>query len=562
MDYAIADLERSRRFHEENPVPLEIQAAEEDLDRLGDRIVELSARIQVATYHLLVLIREFDQRHGWGGGFLSCAHWLNWRTGLTLGAAREKVRVARALSDLPRIAEAFGQGKVSYSKVRAMTRVARPDNEGELLDFALAGTAAHVERLVRGWRLVNRIEEGKQDAARLAHRSICAYWAEDGMLVVRGRLDPETGAVLMRALDAAAERLYQRDREAQLMTCDDASHEQRRADALGLVAESALAADLDRGAPGERFLVALHVDAAVLPEATTGEERPGMALLEDAVGVSAETSRRLSCDCATVTITRDGAGTVLDVGRKRRTISPALRRALAFRDRTCRFPGCGVRACDGHHVKHWADGGETRLDNLLLLCRRHHRAVHEEGYRVELQPDGGARFFSPYGWEILPAPALPAGVVAEDDPLLLDFTAEHGVAVGARTGSATCYAGRCEYWLAIDAMRTPRPPAPVALVREAPAAWTTFPRKRRSPSGVDDPARNGSPSIRASASARRLLSTPLPDQRLGVAWMAVLASWVRGRPPQSQGMRSSAAIPGWRTVRRSTSLRSSGVLLG
>ena len=117
-----------------------------DLDRLGDRIAELSARIQAATYALLVLIRQFDEQGGWRpGGFSSCAHWLSWRTGLAPGAAREKVRVAHALARLPLIGAAMQRGRVSYSKVRALTRVATPENEAALLDLALAGTAVHVE---------------------------------------------------------------------------------------------------------------------------------------------------------------------------------------------------------------------------------------------------------------------------------------------------------------------------------------------------------------------------------------------------------------------------------
>ena len=166
-----------------------------ELDKLGDDIAELSARIQAAMYQLLVMIAEFDRREGWDGGFLSCAHWLNWRTGLALGTAREWVRVARALTELPLISKAMSQGQISYSKVRALTRVATPKNEERLLDFALAGNASHVEKLCRAWRRVDRIAEAEQDERRLASRSLVLYDDEDGMVVVRGRLDPETGAV-------------------------------------------------------------------------------------------------------------------------------------------------------------------------------------------------------------------------------------------------------------------------------------------------------------------------------------------------------------------------------
>ncbi len=176
----------------------------DDLEALGERIAELSALISAATFHLLTLIREFDERAGWACGFRSCAHWLSWRTGLGMGPAREKVRVARALADLPLISEATRLGLISYSKVRALTRVATPDNEERLLAFARAGTATHVERLVRAWRTVDRNAEREQELERHASRFLETYTDDDGMVVVRGRLDPEAGAAFQRALEAAS----------------------------------------------------------------------------------------------------------------------------------------------------------------------------------------------------------------------------------------------------------------------------------------------------------------------------------------------------------------------
>ena len=189
-----------------------------EVDRLGDTIAELAARIQAATYELLVLIREFDERAGWNdgfNGFRSCAHWLNWRTGLALGAAREKVRVARALAELPRLSAAMQRGDLSYSKVRALTRVATPANESELLDFARCATAAHVERLVRAWRRVDRVAEAADGKRRHERRHLETWVDDDGMVVIRGRLSPEVGAVVRCALEAAADRLRQEGREAQ-----------------------------------------------------------------------------------------------------------------------------------------------------------------------------------------------------------------------------------------------------------------------------------------------------------------------------------------------------------
>ena len=195
---------------------------------------------------------------------------------------------------------------------------------------------------------------------------------------------------MQRALEAAADRLYHESEDR-----TEVSASQRRADALGLLAESALAGDLDRGAAGDRCQVVVHVDEDVLRD----DAGKGQSALEDEDGiyVPAQTAGRIACDASRVDMRHGPDGTVLDVGRKTRTIPPAIRRALAARGHTCRFPGCSCRHCDAHHVRHWAAGGATRLDNLVLLCRRHHRAVHEEGFTIELRDDGDARFFRPNG---------------------------------------------------------------------------------------------------------------------------------------------------------------------
>ena len=256
------------------------------VDQLGDQIAVLSAQIQAATYQLLVLIREFDEKSGWNTGFRSCAHWLNWRTGLELGAAREKVRVAKALGELPILSEAMRCGELSYSKVRALTRVATAENEEELLGFAKAGTAAHVEKLVRAWRRVDRLEELDHENKRHASRYLQAHTDEDGMVVLRARLDPEVGAAVLKALEAAEQVLFDQERETKNERGDGVPVSQRRADALGLVAESALAHDLDKGTRAERLQVVVHVDEEVLAD----PESPGVSMLEDGTDVSAETS--------------------------------------------------------------------------------------------------------------------------------------------------------------------------------------------------------------------------------------------------------------------------------
>ena len=410
-----------------------------ELDRLGDEIAELSAHLDGATARLLTLVREFDSRGGWNTGFSSCAAWLGWRVGLDLGTARERVRVARALGTLPRLAEALARGEVSYSKIRALTRVATPATEARLLAVGRAGTAAHVERIVRSWRRVDRRAEVRQARRQHADRGLHAYEDEDGRVIVRGRLAPEVGALLIRALDAARETLYRRTRVAAGATATDPAmapptRAQQQADALALLAETALHHEVDPGAPGERYQVVVHVDAAVLADC----EQPGQSVLEEGSRVSAETSRRLACDASRVIMRHDDDWRLLEVGARTRTIPPALRRALLNRDRSCRFPGCHVRFGQGHHVRHWSQGGPTTLGNLVLLCRRHHHAVHEEGYRVSRQPHGTLEFGRPDG---RPLPHVPSAVPVAADPIHA-LRAQHA-ALGLRLHARTA----CPAWL-------------------------------------------------------------------------------------------------------------------
>jgi hypothetical protein len=410
-----------------------------EVDRLGDEIAELSAHLEAATARLLDLIREFDARGGWGNGFRSCAQWLSWRVGLDPGAAREKVRVARALGTLPRLARALARGELSYAKVRALTRVATPETEERLLGVGRAGTAEHVERIVRGWRRVDRNAEAREAATRHRSRALHVYRDDDGMFRLRGRLEPEVGELLIQALTAAREKLYQRSRRT-FVAADPAdvsaetsmgvsaetrivetlvalapaneppTMEQQQADALALLAETALHHGIDPGAPGERYQVVVHVDAPALAD----PDAPGQSVLDNGEHVSAETSRRLACDASRVVMKHARDGRVVEVAARTRTIPPALRRALHHRDRGCRFPGCGMRFVQGHHIRHWAQGGPTKLSNLALLCRRHHRAVHEEGYQVTRRPDGELQFRRPDGRVF---PDVPPPIVISYDAL-------------------------------------------------------------------------------------------------------------------------------------------------
>ena len=381
--------------------------------------------LEAATARLLDLIREFDAHGGWGNGFRSCADWLSWRVGLDPGAARERVRVARALGTLPLLARALARGELSYAKVRALTRVATPETEEQLLAFGRAGTAAHVERLVRGWRRMDRIAEARETERQHVSRELHVYQDGDGMMAVRGRLTPEVGALLVQALAAARETLYQ---QARLRNGDvaDVSAEtptmgQQQADALALLAETALHHGIDPGAPGERYQVVVHVEE-------------DQSVLENGARVSAETSQRIACDASRVVMRHGHDGHVVEVGARTRTIPPAIRRALHHRDRGCRFPGCGVRFGQGHHIRHWAHGGPTTLSNLALLCRRHHRAVHEEGYQLDRQPDGELRFRRPDG-QVLSEVPHPPEVRGDPVEILRSRNEADGLHLHARTAT-------------------------------------------------------------------------------------------------------------------------------
>ena len=373
----------------------------DDLFELGERIADLAARINIATYEMLTLVADFDRREGWADNFASCAEWLAWRTGRTVAAARENVRVAHALADLPLTAEAMKSGQLSYTKVRTMTRVATAETEATLLEYAHSTSAARLEQLARGWKTLSRDGELTAEEARHRTRAFSVAIDADGMYVVRGRLEPEVGAMLMRAIEAASDALYRgEDAEGR------PRNRQRRADAAGLVAERALAAGFGggSGSRAERYQVVVHTEAATLAE--RGET--GRSEL-DGVRVCAETSRRMACDAARVAMCHTD-GEVVSVGRRTRTIPPHIRRALEERDRGCRYPGCSSRFTEAHHVKHWADGGETSLANTILLCRRHHRLVHEGKTRMALDRDGKAAFFTRAGPAIGSAPPLPETV--------------------------------------------------------------------------------------------------------------------------------------------------------
>lgn len=456
--------------------------------QLQDEVCTQSAHLTVAECRLVLLVAELDRRGRWaGGGFRSCAHWLNWRCGVSLGAAREQVRVGRALVSLPLVQAAFSTGELSYSKVRAITRVANPHLEESLVKLARLATASQIERIVREYRRADP-EEGRATLARQAQRFLRTYTDREGMVVIEARLSPEDGAVVLAAIEAARQALAD-DRGAgeppadvpagtsrsepedadladdavpggvpagtpephrpvgrQPAPCErpDDRDETTRVDALVTVCQSVLVHGVEPSSTrGPTASVVVHVDDQVLRDPTT----EGCSHLEGAGVVSAHTAQRLACDAAVARIRYRPDGSVVPEGRTRE-IPVRLRRAVLARDRGCRWPGCTQRRfVDVHHVRFVSNGGRTTLANLTSACRFHHRLVHEGGYRLEMSAAGAVRVFAPDGTEIpqVPRATTPSG------PGLVAQHHQAGLAIDAGT---LAYGGeRFDLALTIDALR-------------------------------------------------------------------------------------------------------------
>lgn len=302
------------------------------------------------------------------------------------------------------------RGQLSYSKVRALTRVACAATEEYFLDIALHGTASHVERLVRGYRRAQEAAELSREAQQQATRQVSYLYDVDGSLILKARLPAELGALLVKALDVAVNAGTVNDTRAEdvpaetrvkkmgcgievIATGERPSWGARRADALGRIAESFLQHGSVALNAGDRQQIVVHVDAETLRDGVAGR-----CEFEEGPSLAAETARRLACDAGIVSVVENAQGEPLNVGRKTRSVPPALRRALNARDRRCRFPGCSnTHYVDAHHIQHWANGGETKLSNLALLCRFHHRQVHEGRVAIQVLDDGALRFLKPDG---------------------------------------------------------------------------------------------------------------------------------------------------------------------
>ena len=396
--------------------------------RRENELATLAAHLSAATARFVELAWEFRAQVD-SDDF---AGWLGYRCGITRREAGEYLRVAEALEELPATRAAFSRGELTFTKVRALTRVATPSSEERLLELAAALTASQLERALRVYRRI------ATDEARETHELefVSYHFDEDGSLYLRARLPSEDGTLLVKALEAAQARVIERRREEEragaAKTADVSAvplaptiePRSPRVEAILELADASLAAsDHDRV---ERSRVVVHVDAAALVA-----DGRGRSELEEGPVIAPETARRLGCDAEVVAqIERDGLP--VSVGRRRRSVPPALRRLLEARDeRTCCFPGCERRRhLQAHHRRHWAHGGETSLDNLVLLCFHHHRLVHEGGYTIEDDGDGALRFRNRHGVVSPNAPPRPPPGWAGQ---LLSDNKRSGLELDART---------------------------------------------------------------------------------------------------------------------------------
>jgi Domain of unknown function (DUF222)/HNH endonuclease len=422
------------------------------LDELEREICELAAHIAAATCRWLLLVAEFDERRGWAEwGVKSCAQWLSWRCSIGPNAGREHVRVARRLGELPLVREAFASGELSYCKVRAITRVATAEIEASLVEIARHATGAQLEKLVRGYQgaLATTL-----DAAQRAHelRHLDWSWEEDGSLRLEARLPADEGALLLAALNAAAESVptapvedcTQTPAMVRVGAAGGTTVGGANADALVSLARSGLAGGTASRIGGDPCELVVHVDVETL----AGDEVKACGEIAGGPGLAPETLRRLGCDAAVVRIIeRDGRP--LSVGRRRRTIPAALRRALRSRDEGCRFPGCTHRRfLHAHHIHHWARGGPTTLENLVHLCSYHHRLVHEGGYGVERAGSRSVRFRRPDG-RMIP-PTVPGARAV--GPRLEHQQFARRLAIDERTCLARSAGDRIDYGIAVEGL--------------------------------------------------------------------------------------------------------------
>ena len=422
-----------------NPGPQELDALLVPLERLEERICELAAHLAAGTCRFLQLVAEFDARGGWVSWDLpSCAAWLAWKCQVAPGTAREQVRVARALASLPHITAEFAAGRMSYAKVRALTRIATVATEADLAEIAGPMTAAQCERFAAAHRKASDNEE----LASWATRRVSVHVAEDGSVTISAKLPAADGAVVLQALRAAAGDCEHPHRPHG-DTAEDirpAGHPGRvaatcrasLADALVQVAGTYLTGKIATAGNPDIYQVIVHVGPEALTTGPDGSNpatvQPGVSAetpaapsargvaspadparchLDDGPAISPAAAQALACHATVSWMLHDHDGNLLDVGRRHRLATPALRRAVRERDKgRCQFPGCNSWRTDIHHIIAWAKGGKTRLRDLILLCEAHHVIVHALGYLIT-SASGEFAFTRPDGRPVPSAPALP-----------------------------------------------------------------------------------------------------------------------------------------------------------
>ncbi len=441
------------------------QIPELDDQTIESELCSQAAHVAAGECRLLLLVGEFDRRGTWAGqGLRSCAHWLNWRVGTSMGAAREQVRVARALDELPVLRASFETGEISYSKVRAITRIATPRLEEGLVEMARYATASQLEQIVREFRRCTS-EEAARAIAQRSRQFLRSYTDDDGMVVIHARLTPEDGAVVLAAIEAAravlesapnppenvpAETLdgswndpWSPSTAAAERHADEPVHpfEADRADALVAACASVLARGLDDDGADPHVSVLVHVDEAVLSDPAA----PGCSHIDGVGAVAPHVVARLACDATVSRLMYRPDGSVEPRGATR-AIPRTLRRALHARDRGCRWPGCTAKHfLHAHHVIFWSRGGPTTLSNLVSFCSRHHRLAHEGGWRLELSPSGSLSVWSPDGTSV---PMVGPPVAATGD--LASVHAAEGLDIGPNT---LAYRGeRFDLGLTIDSL--------------------------------------------------------------------------------------------------------------
>jgi hypothetical protein len=380
------------------------------LEHLESEIVELASQITAANARLTALIAEFDKAEGWRSwGMRSTAHWLSWQCGMALGASREHVRVARALLTLPVISREYAAARLSYSKVRALTRFATPETEAELAESARFMTGSQIEKLARA---AGRAKSPEQAQGQYAAAYLRFRVTDDGSVVGSFRLPPAEGAVFTQAVQAGAGRLPDYASEGPADEPETKTPSPRGyAWVLATMAGQFLDGLLDDATTtqADRFQLVLHTSAADLAQTDQSgpDERAG-GEFADGTSLHASTVRRISCDCPVTAMVDDPDGVAIHVGRKSRRIRARLRRAVEARDRgRCRAPGCSQSATQIHHIRHWANGGPTCLGNLISLCDAHHWLVHEGGFTIVARNGAQWALLGPDGVTVEPTPPAP-----------------------------------------------------------------------------------------------------------------------------------------------------------